>query len=271
MIAPTKLPNGSIEQYGFGITQEVFRDGVAIGHGGGIFGFASDSLYIPASDLFIAILTNSDSADVSQSTVMRKLAAMAIGKPFAALPKVSYTSAAVEPFLGVYKFDTAERTILMKDGMLRVRRGDGPAEEVFAAGQNRFHYGANELSWFEMRRNAAGKPEMAFHRNGVDAITLGSWTGPVPIEAAAFAVPATLLASYAGAYSTPIGKAQVEVVGNTITLRLAGQPTFPLNPVGLANFTVDAVGAKVRFVSVAGKVTALEILQGGRTLPGTRD
>ena len=271
MIAPTKLPDGSVEQYGYGITAETFRGGSAIGHGGGIFGFASDSLYVPASDLFIAILTNSDIAKVSQGTVMRKLAALAIGKPFAVLPNVAYAAKSVEPFLGVYDFDGRERTIQMHEGKLAVRRGAGPITEVFAAGQDRFHYGADDLNWFEMRRDAAGKPVMAFHRNGDDAVTLGTRTGPVPVEADAFAVPAALLASYAGTYSTPIGKAKVAVAGDTITVQLAGQPPFPLKAVGPADFTVAAVGAKIRFVSVAGKVTAMEILQGGRTLPGTRD
>jgi len=270
MIAPTKLPGGVVEQYGFGIRPEILRGGLAIGHGGGIFGFDSDSLYVPANDLFIAILTNSDSADTSQGTVMRKLAALAIGKPFAVLPKLAYTVKSVEPFLGVYKFDGGERTIQMQEGKLVVRRDDGPVAEAFAAGKDRFHYGADELSWFEMRRDAAGKPVMAFHRNGDDAVTLGTWTGPVPVEAAAFAVPAALLASYAGTYSTPIGKAMVAVAGETITVQLAGQPPFPLKAVSPADFTVEAVGAKVRFVTVDGKV-AMEILQSGRTLSGTRD
>ncbi len=271
MIAPTRLPDGKVEQYGFGILPETFRGVPAIGHGGNIDGFASDSLYVPGNDLFIAILTNSDRGEVAQSVVMRKLAALAIDKPFAVLPTVAYTTKAVDPFLGVYKFDGAIRTIAMHDGKLSVQRDEGRVSEVFSAGNNRFHYGADSLSWFELRRDAAGKLEMAFHRNGEDAITLGRWTGPPPVEAAAFAVPASLLASYAGTYSTPMGKAEVAVAGDTITVQLAGQPPLPLKAFGPADFTVDAVGAKVRFVSVAGKVSAMEILQGGRIIPGTRD
>lgn len=271
MIAPTTLAGGSVEQYGFGIEPERFRGGAAIGHGGGIFGFASDSLYVPERDLFIAILTNSDSADVSQGLVMRKLAALAIDKPYAELPTVPYTAQAVEPFLGVYKFDGGIRTISMRGGKLSARRDEGSVTELFAAGDNRFHYGTADLSWFEMRRDAAGKPVMAFHQNGDDAVGLATWTGPPPVEVAAFAVPPALLTSYAGTYSTPIGKATVAVAGDAITVQLKGQPPFALKAVGPADFTIDQVGAKVRFVSVAGKVSGLEIVQGGRTLPGTRD
>ena len=163
------------------------------------------------------------------------------------------------------------RTIALRDGKLTARRNDNPPAELFAGGSERFHYGPDDLSWFEMRRDAAGKPVMAFHAGGEDVVTLGTWSGPPPAEVAAFPVPADLLASYAGSYSTPIGAAKVAVAGNTLTVQLAGQPAFPLHAVGPADFTVEAVGAKVKFVSTGGKVTAMEILQGGRTLPAKRD
>ena len=47
MIAPTRMPDGTLIQYGFGIQLNKFRGMDSIGHGGGIFGFASDSLYVP--------------------------------------------------------------------------------------------------------------------------------------------------------------------------------------------------------------------------------
>lgn len=271
MTSPTKMPDGHLEQYGYGLEPSKFRGLASLGHSGGIFGFASDSLYVPSSDMFIAILTNSDSAPVSQAVVLRKLAAMAIGKPFAALPTVALAPKAVEPYLGVYKFADATRTIAIRDGKLTARRDEGPATELYAAGGDRYHYGANELSWFELGHDASGKSVMAFHPGGDDAAVTGLWSGPVPAEVAAFAVPAALLASYAGDYSTPIGKAKVAVAGSDISLQITGQSAFPLKAIGPADFTVEQVGAKVRFVSAAGKVTGLEILQGGRTLPGTRD
>ena len=270
MIAPTKMPDGKIEPYGFGIAPGTLRGVDTIGHSGGIFGFASDSLYVPASDTFIAILTNSDSGPASHAIVMRKLAAMAIGKPFAELPTVAYTPEAVKPYLGVYKFESGVRTIAMVDGKLMIRRNDNPPAELFAAGGDRFHYGPNELSWFEMRRDAAGKPVMAFHGAGDDAVNLGAWSGPPPAEVAAFAVPAALLASYAGNYTTPIGKAAVAVSGATLTIELNGPPVA-LKPVGPADFTAERLGAKIHFATTGDKVTGFEILQGGRTLPGTRD
>jgi CubicO group peptidase (beta-lactamase class C family) len=270
MIAPTKMPDGKVEPYGFGIGPGKMRGLDTLGHSGGIFGFASDSMYVPANDTFIAILTNSDSGPASQGIVMRKLAAMAIGKPFVELPTVAYTAKSVEPYLGVYKFESGVRTIALRDGKLTVQRNDNPPAELFAAGAERFHYGPNELSWFEMRRDAAGKPVMAFRGGGEDVVTLGTWSGPPPAEVAAFPVPADLLASYAGNYTTPIGKAAVAVSGTSLTIALNG-PALPVKPVGPADFTAENIGAKIHFLTDGGKVTGFEILQGGRTLPAKRD
>ena len=271
MIAQTKMRDGTLIDYGFGIVPTKLRGAAAIGHGGGIFGFASDSLYVPANDLFVAILTNNDSPKVSPGSVMRRLTAMAIGKPFATLPTVPFDEAAVAPLLGVYKFENTERTLSLADGKLFVQRTGRPRSELFSAGENRFHYGPDELSWFELRKNAAGTMEMAFHPDGEDELDLGTWSGPVPIVAEV-TVPRETLATYAGTYTTPMGKATIALGdGNKLTIQLAGQPTLPMIATGTFEFLVEQVGAKITFASSAGKVSGLEIAQGGRTLPGTRD
>jgi len=271
MIAPTKMPNGTLIHYGFGIAPDKLRGVDVIGHGGGIFGFSSDSLYVPANDLFVAILTNSDSAKVSPGSVMRRLTAMAIGKPFVALPTVALDEAAVAPLLGVYKFENTERTVSLADGKLSIQRAGGGRSELFSAGDNRFHYGPDELSWFELRKNAAGKTEMAFHPNGEDQIDLGKWSKPVPVVAKV-AVPRATLAAYAGTYSTPMGKAVIAFgEGDSLTIQLAGQPALPMRATGESEFSVEKVGAKVSFVASGAKVSGLEIAQGGQKLPGTRD
>jgi len=271
MIAPTKMPDGTLIHYGFGIAPDKLRGTDSIGHGGGIFGFASDSLYVPENDLFIAILTNSDSPKVSPGSVMRRLTAMAIGKPFATLPTIPVDKVAVAPLLGVYKFGKTERTVSIAEGKLSIQRTGGPRTELFSAGGSRFHYGPDELSWFELRKNAAGKAEMTFHPEGEDELELGTWSGPVPVVAKV-AVPRDTLAAYAGIYSTPMGKATISFgEGDTLTIQLAGQPALPMLATGKSDFLIEKVGAKVSFLAAGGKVSGLEIEQGGQKLPGKRD
>lgn len=270
MIAPTVLPDGKTEQYGFGIAPGTLRDVPVVGHGGGIFGFSSDSVYVPSADVSVTVLTNSDSPPVDTSLVMSRLAAMAIGKPFEEFTAQPLDAASVMPALGRYQFATAERVLTLVDGKLYAQRVGGSRLPVLSAGKGRYFYGSADLSWFELAADPAGKPVMKFYANGSEKAEAGKYLGPPPVEAAAVTVPAAMLAAYVGTYSTPAGKAAVTSDAGPLMIQLRGS-ALPMKAVSLAEFTVDQVAAKVRFVSTAGKVTGIEIEQGGRTLPGTRD
>ena len=219
----------------------------------------------------MVVLTNSEQPKSDPGAVMRRLSALAIGKPFEELKTVAIDKAAVEPLLGVYKFEDTERTFAMIDGKFMMQRAGNPPLEVFAAGGDRFHYGEGELTWFEVRRDAAGKQEVAFHPDGDDEAAIGNWTGKVP-AVVEVAVPRDTLAAYAGSYTTPIGKAVVALSdAGKLTVQLAGQPALPLRATSATEFMIDAANAKVRFVSADGKVSGFESEQGGQKLPGTRD
>ena len=58
------------EQYGFGIAPREVRGRKALGHGGGIFGFSTDSIYLPKEDVFVAVFTNSDDPKTDPGMVM---------------------------------------------------------------------------------------------------------------------------------------------------------------------------------------------------------
>ena len=60
MIAPTKLPNGKTEGYGFGLGVEQVRGIPTLGHTGGIFCFSNNVMHVPDSGISVTILANSD-------------------------------------------------------------------------------------------------------------------------------------------------------------------------------------------------------------------
>ena len=271
MTAPTSLPDGSKAPYGFGLQVTQVRGVQAIGHNGGIPGFASDSVYVPSADVFVAILTNVDEAKVSPGAVMNRLTAMAIGKPFRTFTKAPLDTAAVTPFLGAYAFEGTRRIVSLHEGRLYAQREGAAPVEIFSAGNGRYYYGPINPAWFELRRDAAGKPVMAFHADSDAAEAIGVY-GADAVPAAAAAVPHARLAAYAGTYSTAVGKATIALSPeDVLTIQLPGQPPFVLRAVSETAFMVDSVGAKISFVSAGEKVTGLTIEQGGQTLPGTRD
>ena len=158
MIAPTALPGGASAPYGYGLNSSTVRGLPAIGHGGGIFGFSTNSVYIPEKDLFVAVFTNADSGIASSGIPMLRLAADAIGKPFPTFAKTDFDPAALEPAFGVYRIDGGDvsRRFFLRDGQLYTQRDGASESAVFAAGGNRYFYGPDSLNWFEIAREANG-------------------------------------------------------------------------------------------------------------------
>lgn len=173
MVTPTKLPDGSNVPYGFGLETGDLRGHPIIGHDGGIFGFTSDSIYVPDRDLFVAVLTNSDSPHTHPEVTSRRLAAMALGSPFPTFMRVAFDPRKVRPMLGTYKFKDTERVFGMRRGKLFTRRSDGTEADVLYAGHDRFFYGPSQLSWFAMREVSPGKFVFERHADGAEAIDLG--------------------------------------------------------------------------------------------------
>jgi CubicO group peptidase (beta-lactamase class C family) len=274
MIRPTALPDGGSHPYGFGLGFEELRGRPTIGHGGGIFGFNTDSFYIPSEDIFVAVFANSDDPATSPGLVARRLGALALGDPFAEFRPVPLNRAAVEPLLGVYRVGGeggAERRFFIREGKLYTARHDGPELEVFPAGDDIFFYGPGSLTWFRIARRADGAHVMEMHQNGSNEPEAAVRTGPVPPEAPPVVVPAEVLRTYIGTYTTEGPEVTIALgEDGRLTVQLSGQPALGMRALSQTEFQVDRVGARIVFHVDGGIATRLVIYQGGRELEGRR-
>ena len=224
MTTPAKKTDGSTAPYGFGLQLADVRDRKAVGHGGGIFGFSTDSIYLPNEKIFVAVFANSDSPKTDPEGVTMKLAALAVGDPFPEFKQAAVDVGALKPAFGVYAFPDAERTFFTRDGKLYAQRAGRPELEVLHAGGNKFFYAPEGPTWFQLVKDAAGKPQLAFHQEGSNKAVMGSWKSPPPAEVPAFAVPAATLDSYVGSYIATIGTFLIGRDGNGLTVKLNQQP-----------------------------------------------
>jgi hypothetical protein len=247
MIERTRLPDGTSEDYGFGISNREVRGHRALGHGGGIFGFSTDSIYLPKEDLFVAVFANSDQPSTDPGMVMLKLAALAVDDPFPTFEKVPLDARAVEPWVGVYKLKDVERRVFLRDGKLFTQRTGGGELEAFAAGNGRYFY-PKSLTWFELKRDAAGAPVVAMYQQGAPTAEISARNGPIPPEPKAADVPRATLQSYVGTYTSAIGVFTVAVPPEgPMTVQLTGQQPIPVQAVSATEFRTVDVDARIVF------------------------
>ena len=270
MTAPTVLPDGTTEDYGFGIAPREVRSRKALGHGGGIFGFSTDSIYLPKEDVFVAVFANSDSPSASPGTVMQQLAAMAIDDPFPTFKKAALDAKAVEPWVGLYKVKDGERRVFLREGKLYTQRTGGQELEAFAAGGGKYFY-ENSLTWFELKHDAAGTPVVAVYQQGAVVPETSPRAGDIPPEPKAADVSRATLQSYAGTYISPAGPLVVALPDSgPMTVKLGEQQAIPVAAVSQTEFRVQGVDARVEFKIENGKVAGAVLKQGGRELPAKR-
>ena len=270
MNSPTKLPDGSSEPYGFGMGMRDVRGHEALGHSGGIFGFSTDSIYLPKEDVFVAVFANSDQPVTQPGTVMLQLAAMAIADPYPTFKRVALDAKAVEPWVGLYKVKDGERRVFLRDGKLYTQRTGGGELEAFSAGNGKYFY-ANSLTWFELKRDKAGTPVVAMYQQGAPTAEVAARSGDIPAELPVAEVPRSILLTYAGNYVAAIGTLTVAVPEQgPMTVQLTGQQAIPVAAVTQTEFRLIGVDARVVFQVEGGKATGVTIKQGGQEMPMKR-
>ncbi len=270
MTTPTNLPDGRTIPYGFGLSLGDVRGRKMIGHGGGIFGGLTDSLYLPESGIFTAAFVNTDAPDVQPGIVARKLAALALGDPYPVFTTVSVAPATLDAITGLYTIDGSKetRTLYLQDGRLFSQREGGAALPVYPAGQDRFHFGPSSLSWFQMRRDANGAHVLEMHQEGGEEIERAVRTGPVPETVT---MPRDTLERYVGRYAMAGMVAEIALSNdNVLTVQLTGQPAFTLEARSTTEFAIPRVGARLVFPEGNGPAPYFTTFQGGAEIKAER-
>ncbi len=104
MIAPARLNDGSLREYGFGLLGLQFRDRPAILHMGGINGFVAMMTHFPRDDLTVVVLSNLDSFPVERALLT--LARRALDLPdLRARPRLAMAAHDLARCAGPYELD----------------------------------------------------------------------------------------------------------------------------------------------------------------------
>jgi D-alanyl-D-alanine carboxypeptidase len=254
--------------YGFGIGTGTVRGQPLLTHGGGIHGFASTLNYLPRSETTVVILRNSDGPGFAMDTVSRKLAAFAIGEPFAEPKPVAVPAEQLKAAEGVYAFDGQTRTLRVKDGALTNQRSGGGVAALIPLGGDRYGF-PNSLTELQLERGTDGKVQALRLLNNGEAEGAERWvrSGELPAEPAFITLSAEQMQALVGDYSSPQFAIKVFVDDKgRLQAQAPGQPAFELKASTPRRVHVPQVDAQLDFSAEDGQAASATLTQGGAKL-----
>ncbi len=273
MLTPAKLGSGRSTRYAYGLGVGEYAGRTIVEHGGGIFGFVSDTLRVPDEGIFVAILSNNTDSDPQPEILAFRIAAKALGEPIESRQTLKLDPKALDEYVGVYRFSERMTRTISRDGdRLFSQRSGGEKVEIRALAKDHFLYdgGANEILF---RRDDQGKIAGADFLERFGPEEAGVLTNePPPAERQAVQVDPALFDAYAGIYELAPGfEIAITREGSRIFAQATGQPKLELFPESETKFFLKAVDAQMVFVKGEnGGADSLVLHQGGMERPGKR-
>ena len=265
----SSLNDGEHIGYGYGLQEGNINGSTSISHGGGIFGYTTQGIYLPEEDVFISILTNCDCN--SPGGVANKIAAITIGKPFPDIKDaISLSEQELKKWTGAYQFeDGAIRFITVKDGNIYSQRESSTVFQIYPMTAGTFIFEEGNITYNFSSKD--GKKVASFETSGNKAIGV-EIDKEAPAEQVEIQLSAEILSQYIGKYELQPGFViEVTTKESQIFAQATGQPQFEMFAESEDNFFLKIVPAKVVFTkNDNGDITTLTLHQGGREMPGKK-
>lgn len=185
MTTPVPMPSGQSADSAYGLSVLKLRGEKAFEGDGRIPGFMSVTLYVPEPAVTVVVLTNTDLPHADLGTVASKLAAIALGRPYAVRHPIALTAAQMRALIGVYKRgDSGRRIVTARGNELYTQRDGGRAHVLHAASTDVLYFD-EVLDYFKVVRSVAGKVVALdeFADGDAPAMRLSKLKEPLPPQA----------------------------------------------------------------------------------------
>ena len=269
-LTPTKLNDGSTEDYGYGLVLSDVKGSKSFGHGGGINGFLTSSVFLPEERVFVAVFSNCTC--LSPENTLVRLAEMALGK-YEERSVISVPAGQLKAYAGTYQLAPGFNLAINANG--EQLTGQATGQSSFPLSAFKKHHFFNEVAGLEIRFNPADDgsvPSLTFFQGGRETEARRVDPNQKPAVKATVAVADATLKSYRGKYEIAPGFVlTITQDGDHLVAKATGQGPLPILPSSNVRFFNEVVGAEIEFeVKEDGSVPSLTLFQGGREMKAPR-
>jgi CubicO group peptidase (beta-lactamase class C family) len=270
----TPVGAAAAEQYGFALWHTTLRNRPMIAHSGHISGFSAYLLYLPDSDVSVAMLQNMDrdASFADPSLTARRVAAFAIGDPYPTPSTVAVDAATLQQAQGVYGVDPpgprdgsiqSARMLRVIDGKLMMSRSGDSRSELMPIGTDTFQ-SKSGLDRLRLQRGSEGAITSLrlFPQGEGEGVVLARSSQVVQSMQAAVDLPPAALARVAGTYVAEGLELRVFVEGGRLKGQVPGQPAAEVRAESASRFFATDIDATLEFAPPDGPAQRLTLRQG---------
>jgi CubicO group peptidase (beta-lactamase class C family) len=171
IFTPYKLSSGVTEGYAYGWVISKFLERPMASHAGGIPGFRAYVMRIPGDRLYVALLSNDETADTQPEYVAKRIAAIALGQPLSEPKIIKLDPAILESYVGEYSDGNDSFSIVRRGDRLFGQAPRDPEVELFAVSQTEFIIKAFDAR-IEFLKDANGRVTALVQKAGGESGTL---------------------------------------------------------------------------------------------------
>ena len=264
------LNNGESIPYGYGWIKTNLAGSRTYEHGGGIFGYTSNGIYLPTENIYVIGLTNCDCGDVNG--LVRTVAAMAMGKPFPTISDaIRLSESEMKRWVGAYQFDEGVvRHVTLSENQLYSQREGSTKLKIFPLSKTRFFFGGTD-TYYEFYNNDKGERMAKFTASG-EAIEGRETDKSPPAEKVSVELSEDVLKDYVGKYELqPNFHIDIRLKDVGVFAQATGQPEFQIFASEKDKFYLKVVPAEIMFNrNSKNEVESLTLFQNGQEMPGKK-
>jgi len=241
------LKNGQKTGYGYGWTIDRFYGSTLISHGGSSMGFRSHGIFLPAENVFIAVLVNSMAMDTGKNsqipeTIALNLLKLVLGKSIdeRELVPIEMSEIELQKYVGVYQeSENKYRTITRRGSQLYNHMTGFPTNAVYPLTPTDFF--TNGPGRLEFVFDDQGKVVQANWRLEDGTLYVSNITDlPVPEPKQVVKLTDTVLQKFTGKYkSGALFSFQIEKGDNCLVITSKTFPTSTFYPESETTFFLE--------------------------------
>lgn len=268
--ANTTLNNGELTNYGYGWQINELNNKKSIEHGGGIFGFVSQGVYIPDENIYAIVLTNTNGNSPQDATI--RLASMVMDTPMLAKETtVKLSEKQLQQWTGTYEFSNdVLRFVTLENDQLYSQRDGSQKLPIHAIDDHTFYFEDSFTTYIFSKEN--GKKKALFKNRIQEEIGIESDKKPLE-EKEDIVLDPEVIKQYVGKYklNLPDFFMTITTEGNHIFAQATGQPVIEIFGEDKDLFFLKVTPAKIKFIrDDSGTVTNVTLYQNGNELDGEK-